>query len=112
MFKAKTEYNNLASCAEVLIVDDSDFIVFALQEQFNLLNVRVDVCSSGHEALQRILARLPSEQLLNNNQKTLPMYRLILLDFSMPGGLDGPSTASEIRKILRQKSFKGVQNDH
>ena len=37
----------VAAAAEVLIVDDSEFIMFALQEQLDTLRVSSDVCSSG-----------------------------------------------------------------
>ena len=36
-----------AAAAEVLIVDDSEFIIFALQEQLDTLRVSSDVCTSG-----------------------------------------------------------------
>ena len=50
---------------------------------------------SGYQALAKIKDRI--EQCANNEQ--LSMYQVILLDYSMPG-MDGPTTAIEMRSIL------------
>ena len=50
-----------------------------------------DFCNNGEQALARIKARVFGD---------LPMFKLILMDFSMPG-CDGPSSTKLIREFSR-----------
>ena len=92
---AKTD----ATAPQVLIVDDTPFNIVALEAMLTSLNIKVETCFSGQEAIQLVQQRLL--QLQKKNSSSLEMYKLILLDYSMPE-LDGPSTAKEIRRISGQ----------
>ncbi len=56
-------------------------------------NFDSDNCSNGSDALQKVSYRLA---------KNLPGYKLILIDYSMPG-IDGPTTTSLIRELYSAK---------
>lgn len=51
---------------------------------------------SGNEAVRKVRKRL---------RGNVPMYKLIMMDFSMQG-MDGPTTARKIRKLLRRRTTK------
>ena len=56
--------------------------------------IEADVAMGGQFALQMIQERL--EMVLEGSQQ---MYKIVLLDYSMPG-MDGPQVAIETRKLL------------
>ena len=64
------------------------------------LEFEVDIAMGGQFALQMIQERL--EMVLEGSQE---MYKIILLDYSMPG-MDGPQVAIETRKLLKSAGVK------
>ena len=74
----------------VLVVDDSPFNIVALRSLLSLFSLESDCASDGNEAIQLVKNRMSSET---------PMYKLILLDYSMPE-CDGPTATVEIRRLL------------
>ena len=64
----------------VLIVDDCCFNLSATASLFMQFNLKCDTCNNGQEAISLVKARQESDE---------PMYKLILMDYSMPecGGL-------------------------
>ena len=94
--KLKTD----TTAPQVLIVDDTPFNIVALEAMLTSLNIKVETCFSGQEAIQLVQQRLLLPQ-GKKNPSSPQMFKLILLDYSMPE-LDGPSTAKEIRRISGQ----------
>ena len=74
----------------ILVVDDSPFNIVALRSLLSLFSLESDCASDGNQAIQLVNNRLSSET---------PMYKLILLDYSMPE-CDGPTATVEIRRLL------------
>ena len=72
------------------MVDDSPFNIVALRSLLSLFDLESDCASDGNQAIQLVKNRLSSET---------PMYKLILLDYSMPE-CDGPTATVEIRRLL------------
>ena len=82
--------------ASVLIVDD-DIMNLEVHKAMvrQLKNINSDTALSGTKALDLIRARIEKVLL---GQAT--MYRIILIDYSMPD-MDGPQSAIAIREALR-----------
>ena len=57
------------------------------------LDVTTDESLSGRKAIEMLAQRIETNK---------PLYKLIMLDYSMPE-IDGPSTASEIRSFCEEK---------
>jgi CheY-like chemotaxis protein len=74
--------------AEVLVVDDSDMVRRTMTRKINEYGHRVDVASSGDDAMA---------MLLNNR------YRLVFLDVMMPG-MDGFEACRRIKRSAEYKS--------
>jgi two-component system sensor histidine kinase BarA len=78
----------------VLIVDDDQMNIEVMDAMLESLDVITDTAISGNAAIllieQRIEAFYRSEA---------PMYKLILLDYSMPE-MDGPQVAIAIRNLF------------
>ncbi|MCX7678315.1 MAG: response regulator [Spirochaetes bacterium] len=72
----------------VLIVDDNDIARISLEEQVKAFQFNVTTVESGIAALEEI------------KHKGIDYYRLILLDWQMPG-LDEVETARRIKKYFR-----------
>lgn len=72
-----------AKIYDLLIVDDQAGVRRFLAEAFSEEGYRVEVASSGAEAIRKAVVRLPS---------------LVLLDVKMPG-MSGLETLEELRKI-------------
>ena len=60
---------------QVLIVDDNMFNICAVECLFAQFNFECDSCVDGKEAIKLVRARCESDE---------PMYKLILMDYSMP----------------------------
>ena len=85
--------------AEILIVDDCLFNIAALRSLILMFNYESDNCTDGQEAINIIKERVNAR---------LPMYKLIMIDFSMPV-VDGPSATSAIRSYLTEV---GIAREH
>jgi CheY-like chemotaxis protein len=68
----------------VLIVDDDNMNIEVIKAMLDSLNVISDTALSGNAALSLIELRLEAVY-----RGEAPMYKLILLDYSMPE-MDGP----------------------
>ena len=88
--EASNSVKAISTVPQVLVVDDCSFNVIAVQDQLEQLGFSSEFASNGHEAAKAVKKRL---------QKNTPMYKLILMDYSMPG-IDGPSATQIIRKDL------------
>ena len=88
--------NNEDENALVLIVDD-EIINLEVHKAMisNLKNMKCDTAMSGAEALSLISNRL---QKIIQGRST--MYKIILMDYSMPD-MNGPQTVKKIREILQ-----------
>ena len=82
--------------ALVLVADDCPFNIFAVQSLIEQLGVYAEFCTNGEEAVEAVRKRV--------NNSNLPMYQLILLDYSMPI-FTGPEATRQIRDMLEQKGF-------
>ncbi len=78
----------------MLIVDDDMMNIEVLRAMFHQKSIDSDYAMKGTEALKRIQERL---ELVYKGEAS--MYKIILLDYSMPE-MDGPQTAIEIRRLL------------
>lgn len=84
--------------------------VYVIGELLNTQNLRYDKAMSGKIALSHVARRIElcQEQKEEGDKdgKTatskMMMYKLILLDFSLGDGLDGPDVAREIRQMVSQ----------
>ena len=79
----------------VMIADDCSFNIVALQSLLLQFNIKSDFCVNGLEAIQLVKERQKS-------RPAKPMYKLILMDFSMPE-CDGPAATNQIREYLTKK---------
>ena len=80
----------------VLIVDDCYFNSTAIESLLDQFNMKSEICEDGSKALEQIRMRVSTKK---------PMYRLILMDYSMPV-LDGPRCTTAIRCYLNEKDIK------
>ena len=76
----------------VLIADDEPFNQMALTGLLQQFNLTAEVAIDGVEAIKLVKERL---------RKGQPMYKLILMDYSMPR-MDGPRCVKQIRELLTQ----------
>ena len=81
-----------------MVVDDEPINVEVLSCMLQEKSYTVDCASSGYQALDLIMKR---NELVR--QGYAQMYKLILLDFSMPD-IDGPEVARQIRIFLKKQS--------
>ena len=75
-----------------MIADDCPFNIVALQSLLLQFNIKSDYCVNGLEAIQQVKER-------HKSKLTKPMYKLILMDFSMPK-CDGCKATRGIRDFL------------
>ena len=80
-----------SNLVKILVVDDCPFNVVAIQALIMQFNLECEFCSNGADAVKLVKDRLAQGK---------PVYRLILMDFSMPG-CDGPTATSKIRAELQ-----------
>ena len=76
----------------LLVEDEPDIQKIAGVALVNIGGFELEMCSSGHEALQQIQAFKPD---------------LVILDVMMPG-MDGPTTLREIRKLNEFENLPSV----
>ena len=62
-----------------------------------------DQASSGAQAVELVSARLELAKL-----GLIPMYRLILLDYDLGNGLNGPEVAQAIRDLVKREEHNAV----
>ena len=79
----------------MLIVDDEIFNIQAMKTQMEDEGFAVDVSTSGTEAVKLVRERI--EKVYQGQGE---MYKLILLDYSMPD-MDGPQVATHIRALFK-----------
>ena len=83
---------NLAPETQILVIDDSEFNLFAIASILSgMFQLPSDTANSGEKGLELIQARAKSGQ---------PMYKLILLDFFIVPGWNGPETADQIKEFF------------
>ena len=79
----------------VLIVDDNIMNISAMQGELQAFNVPSEKAISGTDAISLIESRIMQCLMAS----TTVMYKLILLDFSMPE-MDGPEVYQKIKNTL------------
>lgn len=89
-----TQQTKQPQVAQILIVDDDPMNVEVLKAMLYEKNIPSDTVLNGKDAMMLVRERL---KLVRANQA--PMYKVILLDYSMPD-MDGPTVATNIRKLL------------
>ena len=67
-----------------------------LKSLLELKALSCDTAQSGNSAIELIKSRIE----LARADKKIPMYKLILLDYSLGDGFDGPDVASTLRDII------------
>ena len=83
--------------SKILIIDDSEFNLFAMQSVLTgMFELNSDTVDSGEKALELIKSRESKGQV---------PYTLILLDFFMMPGWNGPETANQIKDYFRNESL-------
>jgi len=89
-------------CRKVLAIDDNEFNLFVLIEQFKKQDIIIDTANNGMEAISLI-----EESLIESSGKFCPVckfYKLILMDIDMPEK-NGYETTKEIKEIIEGKTF-------
>ena len=79
----------------ILVVDDDHMNIEVITAMLSSKHVKADSALNGNQALALIQTRMA----LAYQGKTT-MYKIILLDYSMPE-MDGPQVATEIRRIFQ-----------
>ena len=82
--------------AVIMVVDDNPMNIYVVSELLKSDNFKVDTALDGVTALSMIKQRIDQFAVGEGI-----LYRLILLDFSMPG-MDGPTVAKEIQKLYQE----------
>ena len=81
-----------------MVVDDEPMNIEMVRSMLIEMGYKVDSASQGYEALGLIKER---NQLVNQGKAS--MYKLILLDFSMPD-IDGPEVARQARAMFQEQT--------
>ena len=80
----------------MLIVDDEKMNLFVIESVLKSnFDLDCDQASTGEKALE-----LVSERLKVAKEGLAPMYKLILLDYDLGNGLNGPEVAQAIRSLI------------
>ena len=77
----------------VMVVDDDPMNIAVMEAMLFERNVKCDTAGGGTEAIS-----LFKERIAKCKREGASMYKLILLDFSMPD-MNGPAVASQIRDL-------------
>ena len=78
----------------MLVVDDEPMNVEVLKAMLQEKCIPTDTAFNGEDAITLVKERL---KLVATD--TAPMYKVILMDYSMPD-MDGPTVVAKIRKLL------------
>lgn len=79
---------------KILVVDDDSFNINVLQSMIKDIGYESESALDGIEALSKIMERVSNFK----ENGGPPMYKIILLDYSMPE-MDGPTTSREIYRL-------------
>lgn len=83
--------------SKVLVIDDEPINCFVISALLQEEGIQCERANNGNQALEKIAQRLASIR----TNRSLQMYKLIFLDYSMQG-MDGPEVATRIRQMLDQ----------
>ena len=87
-----------------MIVDDEKMNIFVIDSVLKSnFDIDSDQASSGAQAVELVSARLELAKL-----GLIPMYRLILLDYDLGNGLNGPEVAQAIRDLVKREEHNAV----
>ncbi|KAL4461902.1 hypothetical protein ABPG72_001603 [Tetrahymena utriculariae] len=97
-------YHKKRKCkhAQVLVVDDNQFNVIAIQQQINKLDLQIDMAFSGESALQKIQERI------KNNFPCCPFYLMIFMDIDMPV-MNGYETTQLITQVFKENLISSFE---
>ncbi|EAS07038.2 ATPase, histidine kinase-, DNA gyrase B (macronuclear) [Tetrahymena thermophila SB210] len=98
IIKQKIKELITCSCPSILLVDDNDFNLYALEIRLKPYNIYVDKANNGFLALQKVQARYYSNQCCQN-------YQLIFMDIDMPVK-NGYQAAQEINLFFKSINMK------
>eukprot|EP00826_Nyctotherus_ovalis_P016076 TRINITY_DN14633_c0_g1_i3.p1 TRINITY_DN14633_c0_g1~~TRINITY_DN14633_c0_g1_i3.p1 ORF type:complete len:482 (+),score=114.81 TRINITY_DN14633_c0_g1_i3:704-2149(+) len=90
-------------CNHILAVDDTEANLVVIKGMLRLIGMECDMARNGLEAVE--MARKKKKQ------RCCSAYRLILMDFHMPG-MNGPEATEKIRKIAGESRVVGVTGDN
>ncbi len=85
----KEELEYLGGAGKILVMDDQDIILDFAKEALEQFGYQVDCSKSGEEAIQKYI------EAKNNHKK----YDLVIMDLTVPGGMGGKETLTELLKI-------------
>ncbi|KAL4429745.1 hypothetical protein ABPG74_004382 [Tetrahymena malaccensis] len=91
---------NKCSCPSILVVDDNDFNLYALEIRLKPYNIKVDKANNGLSALQKVQERYYSN-------KCCKKYQLIFMDIDMPIK-NGYQSAQEINQFFNSINMKNL----
>ena len=80
---------------KVLIVDDEPINILAISSLLEIQQISSETAEDGNEAIEKVKERIEKVQ---SNMDT--MYEVILLDYSLGGGMDGPEVCRKLREII------------
>jgi len=78
-----------SGCGSVLVVDDDDAIIDTSSKLLIALGYRVECANSGSESVTKYRRRFNTEN----------AFAVVLMDMTMPGGIDGEEAAQQILNI-------------
>jgi len=87
------------SVLRALIVDDQVIERMALRRILNSWNMSVTEAASGREAIEAIIKA---------DRESFP-FNIILMDWKLPGEMDGIQAIREIRNLIRKRELSGVE---
>ena len=86
--------NNGCKWNKILVVDDLAFNLIAIELMIKKkFNLQIDKAFSGEEAIEKVKQKL--------NNKCWGSYKLILMDYYMPPGINGGEASKKIKEILK-----------